>query len=269
MSAAIEVYSKIGKKYADHRESTHIELGRIIAQWQRWPDGPDEAPKRIQIAGMRARDKLFTCNLLLLVSHYNKKLKRVMSRSLADPDDFAQSLAIGFKRACEMYKYDCGYRFSTYASWWLMQSTIRYLESCNSIVHIPQNPTKLYNQLIRGVISWDQLAEGERDRVEKAAAVMGILSLDRRALDTEGLSLGDLVADPKDEAVIEDRDTPWQRFESDHPVCASYLEAVYGRGLNQHELAAQTGVSKGRISSEIKRAKCILHSYVNKVPQAV
>ena len=49
-----------------HREE--LELGRMVQTWQQWPGGPDAAPAAVRRRGLRARERMITANLRLVVT---------------------------------------------------------------------------------------------------------------------------------------------------------------------------------------------------------
>lgn len=101
--------------------SAHEEtiLGRAIREWQDHPDGPDDAPALIRRRGIRARRRMVEGNLRLVL-HYVNRRTSMFSRQ-GEAVDRMQDGALGLQRAAEKYDPARGYRFSTYAFWWIAQ----------------------------------------------------------------------------------------------------------------------------------------------------
>ena len=91
-----------------------------------------ELAKRIEKGDEEAREKLITSNLRLVVSmakNYNSNEYSFM--------DLVQEGNIGLMKAVEKYDYKLGYKFSTYAVWWIKQSINRALSSQMKTIRLP------------------------------------------------------------------------------------------------------------------------------------
>ncbi|NJN23440.1 MAG: sigma-70 family RNA polymerase sigma factor [Acaryochloridaceae cyanobacterium RL_2_7] len=93
-----------------------IVLGRAVKEWM---DSP-EPSAQVLAKGRRAKERLMAANLRLVV-HMAKKYR---DRGL-DFDDLIQEGSIGLNRAVEKFDFTKGYKFSTYAYWWIRQSMTR------------------------------------------------------------------------------------------------------------------------------------------------
>jgi DNA-directed RNA polymerase sigma subunit (sigma70/sigma32) len=94
-----------------------LHLGGLVRQWQDWLPSSDEAPAAVRRRGLRARDRMVSANLRLVVAVATKR------RSYEAPlVDRLQSGAIGLARAVEKFDPARGYTFSTYAYWWIRQA---------------------------------------------------------------------------------------------------------------------------------------------------
>jgi len=93
-----------------------IHLGALVRRWQDWEPSPDEAPAAVRRRGLRARDRMVSANLRLVIS---VAAKLVSHR--APLADRLQSGTIGLARAVEKFDPARGYAFSTYAYWWIRQ----------------------------------------------------------------------------------------------------------------------------------------------------
>jgi RNA polymerase primary sigma factor len=100
-----------------------IELGTAI---QRWQQHPDPCPPGIRRRGQRARDRFVSANLRLVVAYISKRCHR-LTRSF-DREDLTQAGNMGLITAAERFDPAKGYRFSTYAYWWIRQAINRWVD---------------------------------------------------------------------------------------------------------------------------------------------
>lgn len=92
-----------------------------------------------------ARNKLVERNLLLVV-----KLAKKYARSLKlDENDLIQDGNLGLLRAAEKYDYTKGFRFSTYATWWIRQGILRGVADTSRTIRLPVHQTEKLNRLHR------------------------------------------------------------------------------------------------------------------------
>ena len=113
-----------------------LHLGALVRAWQDHPAGPAAAPAVVRRRGLRARDRIVRCNLRLVV-HVTDRLRRAGSGRLIDLEDALQVGAIGLQRAAEKYDPARGYKFSTYAFWWIRQAITRECEVFGRVIRLP------------------------------------------------------------------------------------------------------------------------------------
>ncbi len=167
-----------------HREE--LELGRMVRAWLDAPD-PSAAVRR---RGLRARERMTAANLRLVVSVAKKYVSSAERLGLGF-EDLLQIGAVGLVRGVELFDPGKGYKFSTYAYWWIRQGLQRAVAS-GGVIRIPTNVNDKLRRLQPGDL--EGMSDRERIKLTAAAAALRVCSLDAPAGDGEGATLLDLIA---------------------------------------------------------------------------
>lgn len=169
---------------------------------------------RVKEGDMVARENLITANLRLVVSIAKKYLHRTNIPFL----DLIQEGNIGLATAVDKWDYSLGYRFSTYATWWIKQAISKIVVEQSRTIRIPSH---MISQLsLLGKTTGELYQELQREpTVAELAARMGVeekkirelqsivkdpVSIDQTINEDEDATIGDLVPDESITSPIDD-----------------------------------------------------------------
>jgi len=102
--------------------------------------------KRVEAGDKDASNKLAEANLRLVVSIARKYSNRGMNIL-----DLIQEGSIGLMKAVSKFEYQRGYKFSTYATWWIRQAITRAIADQARTIRIPVHMVETHNQILRAI----------------------------------------------------------------------------------------------------------------------
>ena len=170
-----------------------------------------ELAKRVAAGDDEARRQMIAANLRLVV-HW---ARRYQDRGV-DFGDLVQEGTFGLMRAVDKFDWQRGFRFSTYATWWIRQALQRAVQQHGNTIRVPMEVAEQAQRADR--VTWELAADLQRDPTpEEVAEASGVdsrtletvqsaarvvASLDQPAGTDSGTALGDLVG--ADEHTFED-----------------------------------------------------------------
>ena len=186
--------------------ATQLYLDSIGQYGLLTPDQEKDLARRAIAGDTYARDQLVVHNLRLVVS-----IARSYYNNFLSFDDLVQEGNLGLMRAVEKYDPDKGFRFTTYASWWIRQSIVRAIADNGHAIRVPVHLRSDMQRIIRMKSQFIQ-EKGCDPSIEEIVTMTGLpeqrvrnaISYNRsvdsldRAIDDEGItSLKDFVPDTK------------------------------------------------------------------------
>jgi RNA polymerase sigma factor (sigma-70 family) len=157
MDRAVGQWLRASRLHAPLAERTVLELARVIQSWQRHPQGADQAPKALRRRGLRARDRLVRHNLAL-VAHIWRSYHPTLSAEESSTADALQEGALNLVRAAEKFDPAKGYRFSTYASFWIRRGLHQFEQRCRRTIHFPADKAEL---VLRAQKLWETYRQAQ------------------------------------------------------------------------------------------------------------
>ncbi|MCH3904419.1 MAG: RNA polymerase sigma factor RpoD [Lactobacillus sp.] len=221
------------------------EIGRVPLLT---PEQEVDLAKRIEDGDQTAKQELAEANLRLVVSI----AKRYVGRGLSFLD-LIQEGNMGLMKAVDKFNYKLGFKFSTYATWWIRQAITRAIADQARTIRIPVHMVETINKLIR---TQRQMLQdlGREPRPEEIGAEIGMSAdkvRDTLKISQEPVSLETPIGEEDDSHLgdfIEDKDATSPEQHASFEILKQELQETLGTLTDREEnvLRLRFGLDDGR-----------------------
>lgn len=263
------------KEIRDEISAVAEEVGMNISEFKQLVNSVQKGEK----SANQAKKEMIEANLRLVISIAKKYANRGLQFL-----DLIQEGNIGLMKAVDKFEYRRGYKFSTYATWWIRQAITRSIADQARTIRIPVHMIETINKIVRTSRQMthemgreptpEELADKLSMSLEKVRKVIKIakepVSLENPIGDEDGSYLGDFIEDknavlPLDAAILSNlREVTTRILSTLTPREERVLRMRFGIGMNTdhtlEEVGKQFSVTRERIRQiEAKALRKLKH----------
>ncbi|UJB72295.1 sigma-70 family RNA polymerase sigma factor (plasmid) [Acaryochloris sp. 'Moss Beach'] len=187
---------------ATKQDSLHFYLKEIARYPLLSHEEEIQLARQAKMGSLQAKQQMIECNLRLVISIAKKHQNRGLPLQ-----DLIQEGSIGLSTAVDKFEPEQGYRFSTYAYWWIRQGITRSIQTSGRVIRIPARHWEIGSQFKQTRRQLSQTLGREPTLAEIAEEMemdltklkknlqlrQDVLSLDMRVGEKQDTSLGELV----------------------------------------------------------------------------
>src|SRR5690349_6444958 len=278
-SAGLSIEDDCGKEAAEPAgyrngelaEQTTDALQLFFNEMRKYPlltkEEEVELAQAVERGDLEAKERLINSNLRLVVSNARRYMRQDLNLL-----DLIQEGILGLIRAAEKFDYRKGFKFSTYATFWIRQAIQRALESKERTIRVPNQVAQRERKVMRierelaTKLGRDptteevaEAAELEPAQVEEVRDLTRVVtSLDRPVGDEDAASMGEFVQDervgPSEEVAVSFRDQALRRAVQDLPDDErKVIQLRYGINGDEPTPLRETGRRLELKPSEVKK----------------
>jgi RNA polymerase primary sigma factor len=140
--------------------------------------------KSIEAGDIGARNKMIECNMRLALS-----IAKKFQASGCDLDDLIQESSIGLMKAVDKFDWRRGFKFSTYATWWIRQAVMRHVNHSKGLIRVPTHALSLLQRINRETQAYVE-EFGQKPTEEELSDLLGVsVNLIRLSLEAANVNV--------------------------------------------------------------------------------